>query len=133
MKAQVIASRLNVSLFKANMALGLIRGRFEADDYPRRFPKTCEWINQCYNKPSHNELILNALDELLEMCGVEAISDSRFYVDSYHGDIIASYLNTGDTYCCTILLDHLKNRWKLISWGDFVESLDDTSVLEFEP
>lgn len=128
-KAQRIADELDASLFEANLALLIIRGRFTDEKFPsvleRRFPATHEWLRKCFHEPRQSEIALHLLDELFQTCGVEAIQDDRFFVDNYHRDIIASYINTGDTYAPTILLDHLDNRWRLCSWGDFVESLDD--------
>ena len=127
-KAQRIAEQLDVSLFDANLALLVIGYRFTDEHFPsafeRRFPRTFAWLNQCYHKPRKNEIALEMLDELFNTCGVEGISDDRFYVDRYHGNIVASYVNTGDTYSATLLLDHLASRWRLTTWGDFVESLD---------
>jgi hypothetical protein len=126
MKALRIAERLNISLFDANIALSIIRGRTNPENFARRFPRTYGWINQCYHKPRASEIALEALNELLGTHGVEVIRDERFHCpfDSYLGDIVASYLNTGDAYATTILLDHISSKWRLISWGDFVESLD---------
>lgn len=123
-KASRIAESFRVTSFEANLALLIIRGRIDPLAHPRRFPATARWIGQCYNLPRKSEIKLAALDELLGGCGVEVISDERFYVDSYHGNIVASYVNTGDTYSPTILLDHLSGRYRLTSWGDFYESLE---------
>lgn len=122
-KAQSIAEAFDVSLFDANLALLLIHYRVNPELHFRRFPQTCRWFNSCYNPPRNNELILEALNELLGGCGVEGIEHEDIYVDRYHGNFVASYINTGDTYSPTILLDHVKNRWRLTSWGDFYESL----------
>ena len=129
MKASRIAERLNVPLFDANLILLIIRGRFTDEKFPsvfeRRFPQTDAWLSSCFHKPRPREIALEMLNELIETCGVEAIEDNRFYVDRYYGNIVASYLNTGDSYATTLLLDHIDNRWRLTSWGDFVESLDE--------
>ena len=132
MKAQKIADIFDVPLFDGNVALGLIRYRIDPEKFPRRFPQTNAWLNQCYHKPRRSEIALHALDEILFTHGVEAISDSRFYVDRYHGEIIAAYINTGDTYATTILLNHLDKKWQLTSWGDFVESLDEREDMRGE-
>ena len=92
-----------------------------------RFKKTLSWTGSCYNPPGNDELVMQALDELLGMCGVEPIRTEE-WIDSYHGDIRAVYLNTGDTYAGTIVLDHKKCRYMLTTYGDYVESLGDTEV-----
>ena len=63
-----------------------------------------------------------ALDELLRIYGVEPIRIEGAFIDRYHFDIVASYLNTGDAYATTLLLDHDEQRWTLTSWGDFLEA-----------
>lgn len=123
MKAQQIQEAFDVSLEDAKLALKLIRGQVSPVDHSEKFPQTCEWIRSCYSTPRENEIILSALNELLRAYGVEGIENEEIYVDSYYRHFVASYLNTGDTYSTTILLDHLKNKWRLTSWGDFYESL----------
>lgn len=127
-KAERIAEEFDATLFDSNLALLIIRGRFTDETYPsvfeRRFPRTFSWVNECFHKPRQREIALHMLDELFKTYGVEGICDSRFYVDSYCRDIVASYINSGDTYSPTLLLDHIDNRWCLTSWGNFVESLD---------
>lgn len=123
MKASRIAEEFNVSLFDANLALLIIRGRVKPEDHPRRFPATNYWLNSCYNLPRRKEIKMEALNELLQCCGVEAISVEGEFIDSYNRDIVATYLNTGDTYSPTILYDNRNSVFKLTSWGDFYESL----------
>lgn len=123
MKASRIAEEFNVSLFDANLALLIIRGRVKPEDHPRRFPATNYWLTSCYHFPRRKEIKMEALNELLQCCGVEAISVEGEFIDSYHRDIVATYLNTGDTYSPTILYDNRNSVFKLTSWGDFYESL----------
>lgn len=130
MKAQRIADAFRVTLFEANLALLIIRDRVKPENHPNRFPRTNSWADGCHHYPSRREIKLEALDELLGTCGVEPIIDERIYIDRYHGNIVASYLNTGDTYAETLLFDNYENKWKLMSWGDFVESLDDHPLIE---
>jgi hypothetical protein len=122
MKAQDISDCMDCSLFEANLALLIMRGRVDPLSHPRRFPNTCKWVDACYNSPHKFEVKLSALDELLRTYGVEHINDKNTYVDSFYGNIVATYLNTGCTYATTILLDHVHGRWRLTSWGDFYES-----------
>lgn len=124
MKASRIAETFQVSSFTANLALLIIRGRVKPEDHPRRFPKTCRWVDQCYNAPRRSEIKLAALDEILGTYGAEALRIEGAWVDRFYGDIVATYLNTGDTYAPTLLLDHESSVWKLTSWGDFYESAE---------
>lgn len=132
MKAQRIADAFGVTLFEANLALLIIRGRVKPENHPKRFPRTNSWADRCYSYPNRREIKLEALDELLKTHGVEAITDERIYIDRYHRNIVASYLNTGESYAETLLFDNYENKWKLTSSGDFVESLDSHPLIEEE-
>lgn len=123
-KAQAIADTFGVSLFSANLALLIIRGRVKPADHPARFPKTAAWLNRCYHQPHSTEIKLAALDELLGTYGVETIDVPGAWVSKFYGSAVASYLNTGDTYRCTLLIDHDSCRWKLTSWGDWFEAFE---------
>ena len=94
---------------------------------PDKLKKTLTWVGSCHNLPGSDELVMQALDELLGMCGVEPIRTEE-WIDPYYGDIRAVYLNTGDTYAGTIVLDHKKCRYMLTTYGDYVESLGDIGV-----
>lgn len=89
-KSKKIADAFRVSLFDANLASLIIRGRVRPQAFPKRFPKTFAWYEQCFHKPRQVEIKLHALDELLETCGVEAIADSRFFVELYINYILES-------------------------------------------
>jgi len=80
------------------------------------------WVHQCYHKPSHDEMVMCALNEILEGYGVEAIREEDAWVDNFHMDIVAVYVNMGDSYTATILLDHEENEYFVTSYGDWVES-----------
>ena len=129
MKPQRIAETFRVSPFTANLALLIIRGRVNPAEHPRRFPVTDRWIRSCYHQPPRQEIKLEALNELLGTWGVEPIRLEGDW-DRYYGDVVASYLNTGDTYAPTLLLDHRRNRWCLTSWGDFYEAAEAQAAAE---
>ena len=86
---------------------------------PKQYQRVQNWLDQCYNEPSRAELIMAALDEELDGFGTEAIRGR--YVDRYHGEIQAEYVNMGDTYDLTILLDHETENFILTSMGDWIE------------
>jgi len=120
MNAQKVSEHLDVSMFKANQILLVIRGRVNPLDYPKRFPKTNSWVKCCYNLPKLNEIRLEAISEVIGGFGTEAIEVEGFF-HPYYRNLGASYVNTGDTYSPTILLDHIKQVWKLTTWGDWIE------------
>lgn len=103
-------------LVEARQLRGLMDGTID----PKQYVSVQRWIAQCYNEPSHDELVMCAIDEVLGGFGVEAIRGR--YVDRYHHDIQAAYVNMGDTYNTTILLDHETDSYRLTSWGDWVEA-----------
>ena len=96
-----------------------LRSLMDGRKDPREFPGVQRWLDQCFNDPSDNELIMAAIDEVMDGHGVEAIRGR--YVDGYHQDIQAVYVNMGDTYDITILLDHETGNYVLTTWGDWVE------------
>lgn len=114
--AAKIAASLHVSMEDAKKARALMRGEIRITDNPA-FPKTNQWISDCFHKPRRIDLILSALNELLETHGVEAL---RGRGDQYQA--IAEYLNTGDTYSPTLLFRHDTGTFRLTTWGDFVEA-----------
>ena len=61
-----------------------------------------------------------ACNEILEGHGVEALRGE--WLDNYHHDIQASYVNMGDCYVATIIRDHLHDEWLVTTVGDLVEA-----------
>jgi hypothetical protein len=53
--------------------------------------------------------------------GVEGLSAEGAFVDKYYYNIIALYVNMGDTYDATILFDTENGEFLNQSWGDFYE------------
>lgn len=87
---------------------------------PLSFVSVKRWVEKCWSMPSDAELIMAAINEVMGGFGVEAIHGN--YVDSYHQDIQAVYVNMGDTYNMTILHDNERGRFVATSWGDWVET-----------
>ncbi len=102
---------------EARAVLALIEGDLVIDpiNVPEQFEATAQWVRQCYNHPSAEELAMSAINELIGGHGVEGIE-----VD---GEYVAEYVNTGDTYSATILREYgfLGSEYHLTSWGDFLE------------
>ena len=90
-------------------------------DKPEQYASVQEWLRQCYSRPSEDELILHAMNEVLEGFGTEAIESPDYQVDRYHYGIVAVYVNRGDTYEPTVLYETETGRFRLTSWGDWVE------------
>jgi hypothetical protein len=69
------------------------------------------------------ERVLAECNTLLEGFGVECIAQdgntSPQYTDG--SDILAEYVNMGDTYACTVLYNYRTQTYQITSWGDFVE------------
>lgn len=127
MNTAKIASHLDISPRKAATVLAIIRGQLDPLKYPGHFPATTKWANSCYNPLPAKDCKLSALNELLGMFGVEAVRDENTW-DRYYGDVVAEYLNTGDSYAATLVLDHQRGKWLLTSWGDFVETMENADA-----
>ena len=93
-----------------------------SSDYCLTYKSVISWIDQCFNKPSDNEIKLCAINELLTGYGIESISHEAIYVNHYYGHICASYVNFGDSYINTVLLDHISGKYIIDSWGDYYEN-----------
>jgi hypothetical protein len=75
-------------------------------------PENDHFVRSSYNTPSHDALILNALNELGDFHGVEAISnDDGEYLE---------YLNAGDTYAGTLI--YWRGNYRVTTIGDMVEN-----------
>lgn len=107
-------SALNISAETANIVRGLIRGEIRTLD-SERFPRANAYFASCYNRPSRLARIMECLNEVLGMGGVEAIGEVQMYGPP------AEYLNAGDTYAATLVFDRLVGNFKLTSWGDWLE------------
>lgn len=87
--------------------------------------KTALHIKKLISSPcSHGEedTILKEVNILIEGYGLEAITIESAYIDNYYYDIVAVYINTGDTYNSTIVHDSKTGRFLLTTMGDFYES-----------
>lgn len=70
----------------------------------------------------HSNEVLIYADKILTGHGVEALV-------AEDGDtLIATYVNMGDTYAPTLLFDWTDVRWRLTTWGDFVETAERRGV-----
>lgn len=90
---------------------------------PENDPANQKWKRQCYHwPPSRSELVLKAANRLMGGYGDEPIQDPNYW-DGYHCDVRAAYVNMGDTYAETLLIDHESGEYQVCCWGDYVEEL----------
>lgn len=86
-------------------------------------------IAECYSRPDDVDLILTAVDELLDTCGVEAIRADIW--DRHYGNVVAMYCNSCDAYSGTILYDVERDVFYATTWGDWVETAERTRRYTF--
>lgn len=99
---------------------------------PEDIPAVAKWVRKCYHRPSEPELKLAALDAVLDGFGVEAVRVEGEWVSHYHGDLVASYVNQGDTYTETVVYDHEKDEFLVTSWGAWLEEWEKEHEREAE-
>jgi hypothetical protein len=113
-----LVDALKITPEKAMIARGLIQGIVRTKD-EKLFPKSNKLFNRCHHPMWRLDRILECLNELLEMHGVEYVSNGEQQMDGSH--IVAEYLNSGDTYSMTLLFNHRSGAFSLTTLGDFVE------------
>ena len=101
---------------QAKQVRGIMAGSFDPVDVPGMESR----LRQMYNRPRDSALRMMALDILLEGFGVESIllpfPDRQLYV--------AEYVNTGDTYSATILFETQTGKYRITTWGDWLEAYE---------
>lgn len=95
----------------ARVAAGLLNGDLD----PESIDAVGDWISQCYHKPRHDALVMCALNDVLDCHGVAALRVG--------GEWVGEYLNTGDMYCSTIVLDSKSGEYLFTTYADYVEGL----------
>lgn len=98
----------------ADKVLDIISGRTD----PMTYSDVEEWVRSCWHEPEKIDKKLCAINQILGGYGVEAI-----FGDSYTEPDM-DYINLGDTYTTTIVFDRLKWKWRVMSWGDWVEEAE---------
>jgi hypothetical protein len=68
--------------------------------------------------------LLNAANDTIQGFGVEVIRPPEGRTDDTmsYDDVLAEYVNTGDTYNATILWDSAEQMFYLTTWGDWYEA-----------
>jgi len=97
----------------------LVAALLNGDADPEDQESVQDWERQCYSwPPRHAEMVMHAVDALTNGHGVEAIRKDT-YVDRYHGDIVATYVNTGHSDALTIIHESRTGKFVLCSEGDW--------------
>jgi len=103
-----------------------IKEWFNLDHSSKDPDADAEKIRQLLQK-SHGskeaEKTLQKIDKIVDGFGVETIRGDTI-IDYYFRDIVAFYINTGDTYSPTLLYKTETGTWLLTTWGDWVERND---------
>ena len=66
------------------------------------------------------EEAMKAINGLLDGHGVEAVR-ADYHVDRFHFDIVASYVNMGDMYVCTVIYETETGRFVMTDLGTWIE------------
>lgn len=105
---------------------GVLLGAVSVRNNPQQFPRTIAWISLCHNTPCEKHVKLEAVNEILELHGVETVhaeDDGMFG----QGSVAFEYLNAGDTYATTIIRRG-KDNYRLTTMGDEIERLERKGV-----
>lgn len=98
----------------ADKVLAIARGEMD----PCEVPETDAWVRGCYNEPRVSEQKMHAIDVLIGGFGCEAIfGDSHTWPDM-------EYVNMGETYATTIVLDNISHKFLVTSWGAWIEDAE---------
>ena len=80
------------------------------------------------------EVLMERVNNQLNADGVENIRAGYYYhVDRYYGDIVARYVNVGEPYRETLLLDTENTAFELTSHREWLETWEEEHVEREEP
>jgi len=94
---------------------GLLSGSID----PMNYSNVKNWLHQCHNEPSADELKMCAINQALQGYGIESIRTSK-WKNGYWCDILCTYVNMGDSYIPTVI-HHRKHGFMVSSIGDVIE------------
>ena len=83
----------------------------------KTFPMLAEENLIAVREAIHFDRKMKAVDKALDNHGVEYIRDR-------HGETIAAYSNSGETYAPTIVRDYATGNYRLTTLGDYVEAYE---------
>jgi hypothetical protein len=101
-----------------------IRALLEGKLNPLEVSEKCKsWYDTCFHSPSKHELVLQAVNELLDNHGVESVEDEERYFTDEGVRFCPkySYSNTGDSYKLTLVRSHYNQAWLVTSHDELVE------------
>ena len=113
MTLKSISEQLNITKEQAKQIKDLINHKSD----PVRFNSVQKWVSQCYTQPSHDEMVQEALNEILETYGTEALFTEEY--SCYHP--LFAYCNAGDAYNTTIIYLDKEDKYIISCWGDVME------------
>ena len=115
MPIREIGDLLNIKPDKARLIKRLVEGK----DKPDKYQSVQDWSKDCHNEPYGVELIMEAINEIMDESGVEAVGLDSAYISRTTEGIY--YINRGDTYDQTVIYDFACDKFVINSWGDYVE------------
>lgn len=83
-------------------------------------------IDELINLIDKNDVngALDFANRAMRQFGVETIKD-------HNGDVVAEYINTGDTYNTTLLYDHTLDQFEVTTWGDWLEKFERDELTNY--
>jgi hypothetical protein len=123
-----LISELKLVPAQAEQILSLISGETE----PQTYVSVKDWVNQCFHEPEQHEQVMKAIDEILETCGVEALSESELPYGDNASEPFALYCNVGDPYVATIAYLIEEDEYIISGWADVMERKEKESDEEAE-
>lgn len=87
---------------------------------PKEYSDVLDWLEQCHGLPKRVELVMCALNQIIEGHGVEAIFGDRVHWPDLE------YVNMGDAYTTTLMYDHIDGNYLLTSYGNWIEWREST-------
>lgn len=113
--------RVGITREQAKLVRALMVGDVDPND-PDKFPATAKWVSQCYNRPYGIDMIMSAINEVIEGFGVEALELVPGSFSNCQSAPYWNYVNLGDTYKTTVMC-HSNGRFRIGCWGDIAERL----------
>jgi hypothetical protein len=103
------------------------------DDVKSNFPEIADEIISTINdvntnNPREIDDVMDVIDNLISGYGVEVIRSNNIN-NKYWIDVVATYINLGDTYKTTILYDVINNEFLCISYGNWIENHPELDIL----
>lgn len=95
----------------------------EGHDAPRESARIARMIAGVRGDADRADKVLEEVDRLVGGHGIEAIRDEEVH-DNYYGDVVALYVNMGDTYDTTLVYDTDTQEFQVTSWGDWYEAYE---------